>query len=150
MNSAPSLLTRFLWWAGSLFAGLLAGSGVNVALIQVGVWLFPLVPSGGGDASDPAVLNAAIAAADPPRLLPPFIAHAGGTFVGALVASAIARTRRSGMIAALQIGCLFLIGGIMMVRALPATPTWWVLLDLIGAYIPMAAAGWAVVRGWKR
>lgn len=37
-----------------------------------------------------------------------------------------------------------------MVKALPATPTKRVMLDLIGVSIPMAAAGWAIVRGLKR
>jgi len=41
---------------------------------------------------------------------------------------------------ALAIGVLFLAGGISMVFMLPS-PTWFTLLDLIGAYIPMAYLG---------
>ena len=38
---------------------------------------------------------------------------------------------------AIAIGCFFSLGGIMMVFMLPGTPTWFIALDLIVAYIPM-------------
>jgi hypothetical protein len=38
-------------------------------------------------------------------------------------------------------GVLFLIAGISMVIMLPETPIWFVLVDLIVAYIPMAYLG---------
>ena len=65
----------------------------------------------------------------------PFLAHALGTFVGALVAAIIAASRK--MTFALVIGCVFLLGGIYMVTVLPA-PMWLNVADLLLAYIPLA------------
>gem|GEM_PF-1182250 len=144
MKDAPSLARTVFRTAAALLVGLIAGSFVNLVLVQIGSTLLPLPAVGGSDLSEPAVLNASIAAASPLQLLPPFVAHAGGTLCGAFVASMIAPSRRVGLIAALLIGCAFLLGGIVMVRTLPATPAWWVFLDLIGAYLPMALAGWAI------
>ncbi|NPD46502.1 hypothetical protein [Lentimicrobium sp. S6] len=79
-----------------------------------------------------------IAAADllqPIHYLMPFLAHALGAFVGALIAGLIAATHK--MTFALSIGLVFLIGGIMMVLSVPS-PTWFIVVDLVLAYIPMA------------
>jgi hypothetical protein len=43
-------------------------------------------------------------------------------------------------------GVLFLIAGISMVIMLPETPIWFVLVDLIVAYIPMAYLGNKIAR----
>ena len=71
----------------------------------------------------------------PKHFIMPFLAHALGTFVGAFVAAIIAISNKINL--ALAIGVLFLTGGISMVFMLPS-PTWFTLLDLIGAYLPMA------------
>ena len=42
----------------------------------------------------------------------------------------------------MAIGFAFLAGGVMMVLTLPATPVWFILLDLIVAYLPMAYLGY--------
>jgi threonine/homoserine/homoserine lactone efflux protein len=42
---------------------------------------------------------------------------------------------------ALTIGIVFLIGGIMNVMMLPS-PLWFTILDLVGAYLPMAYLAW--------
>ena len=65
----------------------------------------------------------------------PFLAHASGALVGAVVAFFIAGRRRP--LHAYVIGVLFLFGGIYAAATIPA-PTWFVALDLIVAYIPMA------------
>lgn len=46
------------------------------------------------------------------------------------------------------IGGLFLLGGIAMIFVLPS-PTWYTMLDLVGAYIPMAWIGWKLAGGEK-
>jgi len=46
------------------------------------------------------------------------------------------------LINAMAIGFAFLAGGVMMVLMLPATPVWFILLDLIVAYLPMAYLGY--------
>lgn len=65
----------------------------------------------------------------------PFLAHALGTFVGALVASLIAANRK--MLFAIVIGLFNLTGGIVAVTMIPA-PMWFNVTDLVLAYIPMA------------
>lgn len=68
----------------------------------------------------------------------PFLAHALGTFVGALVAALIAANRK--MLFAIVIGLFNLTGGIVAVTMIPA-PMWFNVTDLVLAYIPMAVAG---------
>ena len=46
---------------------------------------------------------------------------------------------------ALSIGIFFLIGGTMNTFMLPS-PIWFTVLDLAGAYIPMAWIGWKLAR----
>ena len=65
----------------------------------------------------------------------PFLAHALGTFTGAFLSAKIAANNK--MKFALVIGVFFLIGGIASTFMLPS-PTWYTVLDLVGAYIPMA------------
>lgn len=72
-------------------------------------------------------------------LLAPFAAHAIGTLSGAFMAARLAVSHH--MILAMFIGVFFLVGGFMMVQMLPNTPTWFKLLDLLGAYLPMAFLG---------
>lgn len=67
-----------------------------------------------------------------------YTAHALGTLVGAWVAATIAATHK--MTLALVIGALFLIGGIAAAFMIPG-PTWFVVLDLVAAYFPMAYIG---------
>jgi hypothetical protein len=115
--------------------GWLIGSSVNMGIIQLG---YKLKPLDGVDTNDMEVLAAAMPNLDASYFIFPFLAHALGTFVGALAAGWIAGTHK--MMIALSIGVLFLIFGIMVSFMLPA-PTWFIALDLIVAYIPMAWLG---------
>ena len=69
----------------------------------------------------------------------PFLAHSIGTFSGAFIASKLSNNYH--IIIPLIVGICFLSGGIYMVMILPA-PTWFICLDLIVCYIPMALLGW--------
>jgi hydrogenase-4 membrane subunit HyfE len=71
----------------------------------------------------------------PKHFVFPFLAHALGTLVGALTAHLIAASRRS--VFAYVIGGLNLAGGIAASFMIPA-PTWFIALDLLVAYLPMA------------
>lgn len=73
----------------------------------------------------------------------PFLAHALGTLIGAIAAAKIAASHK--MKFALVIGFFFLLGGIAAVMMIPA-PTWFAVLDLVGAYIPMAYFGAKLVE----
>ena len=73
----------------------------------------------------------------------PFLAHSIGTFSGAFIVSKL--SKNSNIIMPLIVGLYFLSGGIYMVTILPA-PTWFVLLDVILGYIPMALLGWKISK----
>ena len=75
---------------------------------------------------------------EPKHFIMPFLAHALGTLVGAFLAGSIAINHK--MKFALGIGVFFLAGGITNVFMLPS-PTWFILFDLILAYLPMAWLG---------
>ncbi len=69
------------------------------------------------------------------HFLTPFLAHAIGTFAGAMLTAFIAASRKLQL--ALFIGVFYLAGGVTAVFLLPS-PTWFTITDLVLAYIPMA------------
>ena len=88
--------------------------------------------------SDVKSLSASIHLLQPKHFLFPFLAHALGTFVGAGVTHFIARTHRASL--GFLIGALSLAGGIAACFMIPA-PVWFMALDLVVAYLPMAWLG---------
>jgi hypothetical protein len=118
--------------------GLVAGSAVNMALLRVSPSIIP--PPEGVDMSNPESLAKSVHLFEPRHFVMPFLAHAVGTFAGALAACLIAGTRKAPM--AYLVGAIFLCGGIAASFMIPA-PTWFIALDLVGAYLPMA---WLAVR----
>lgn len=117
----------------AVVVGLLLGSALNMALVLAGSQVFPLPE--GVDANDPQSLGASAHVLKPQHFVFPFLAHAGGTLFGALVAYLVAATRRDAL--SYVIGAFFLTGGIAAARMIPA-PMWFIVLDLLVAYIPMA------------
>jgi hypothetical protein len=75
---------------------------------------------------------------EPRHFVMPFLAHALGTLAGALVACLVAATHKT--LLAYVIGVLFLAGGVAASLMIPA-PSWFIVLDLAGAYLPMAWLG---------
>jgi hypothetical protein len=123
--------------------GFLVGSLVNMGLIKLGPMVFPMPP--GFDPTTPEGLKAAMPLMQPEHFLFPFLAHALGTFVGALVACRAAASH--GHIFAWVIGGLTLLGGIAASLMFPA-PLWFKALDLTLAYLPMT---WLAIQvGRKR
>lgn len=120
----------------AVLAGLIIGSVVNMGLIVLGPILIP--PPPGVDMTTTEGLQAGIAQLEPRHFLMPFLAHALGTLVGALVAAVIGIERRMNL--AYTVGVLFLLGGVASCFLIPA-PTWFMALDLLVAYIPMAWLG---------
>lgn len=116
-----------------VIVGALAGGTVNMLIIIVGSTLIPS-PAGAG-AMDAETIARSIHLFEPKHFATPFLAHAAGTFVGALVGWMIAASYKT--VVAYIIGCLFLIGGVAACFMIPA-PRWFMALDLIAAYIPMA------------
>jgi hypothetical protein len=68
----------------------------------------------------------------------PFLGSHHRHVVGAIIAGLIATSHK--MKFALGIGFLFIIGGVAASFMLPA-PTWFIIFDLVLAYIPMAWLG---------
>jgi hypothetical protein len=122
----------------AVVAGFALGSAVNMALIMLSPALIP--PPAGVDMNTPEGLAAAMPLLQPRHFLMPFLAHALGTFVGALVAYLIAGSHKARF--AWAIGVLFLCGGIAACFMIPA-PVWFIALDLVFAYLPMA---WLAIR----
>ncbi|GFZ76367.1 hypothetical protein GCM10011531_01870 [Aquaticitalea lipolytica] len=120
----------------AVIAGLIIGSVVNMGLIMISGSVIP--PPEGGDVTTMEGLKETMHLFEPKHFIFPFLAHALGTLVGAFVAATIAANNK--MKFAIAIGCFFLIGGIINVVMLPS-PTWFAILDIVGAYIPMAMIG---------
>jgi hypothetical protein len=118
--------------------GLFIGALTNGLIVQVGNQV--VSPPKGFDLSTDKGLAAAITHFEPIHFLFPFLAHALGTFVGAFFVSKM-RVNRT-LVNAMAIGFAFLAGGVMMVVMLPGTPLWFILSDLIVAYLPMAYLGY--------
>lgn len=115
--------------------GWLVGSSLNMGLIQTGLYIFPI---SGIDPNDMDAFAEVMPTLGFEYFIFPFLAHALGTFVGAIMASMIAESKK--MKFALYIGGLFLIGGIA-VNYMLAGPTWFAVADIVLAYIPMAWLG---------
>lgn len=122
--------------------GMVAGSLVNMALVTVGARFIP-APAG-VDVTKTESMSAAIHLFEPKHFVFPFLAHALGTLAGALVAYLAAGNYRP--LFAFAIGVLFLAGGIAASFMIPA-PAWFIALDLLGAYLPMA---WLATRLGRR
>lgn len=120
----------------AVLAGLVLGSLVNGGLIGLSGHIIP--PPDGVDITTEPGLKAGIPLFEPKHFIFPFLAHALGTFTGALTTVLIAANRKMSL--ALLIGLLFFIGGAMMVYKLQA-PIWFNIADLVLAYFPMAFLG---------
>lgn len=138
-SNRPSPLQRAGYTLGAVLAGLVFGSMLNMGTIMLGSTLLP--PPEGVDVNDVASINAAIDRYSVAQLLVPFVAHALGTLAGAWLAALVARRVGTVRVAAGTIALLFLAGGIGALLMIPAAPLWFDVLDLAGAYLPMAWLG---------
>jgi hypothetical protein len=128
----------------AVLLGWLAGSIVNMGLIQAGHTLFPI---SGIDPNDMKALAAIMPTLGCEYFIFPFLAHALGTLFGALIAGLIATSHK--MKFALSIGGLFLLGGIIVSFMIPA-PVWFIATDIIIAYIPMAWVGCKIALRYSK
>ena len=117
----------------AVLAGAIVGSALNMGIIMISGSIIP--PPDGADVTTTEGLKEAILLFQPRHFIFPFLAHALGTFVGAFLAAIIAANRK--MLFALVIGGFFLAGGIANILML-TSPVWFTIVDLVGAYIPMA------------
>lgn len=120
----------------AIVLGLVIGSIVNMTIIMSSSSVIP--PPEGADVTTIEGLKSVIHLFEPKHFIMPFLAHALGTFFGALITGLIAATHK--MKFALGIGVIFLVGGIANVMMLPS-PMWFNVVDLSLAYIPFAFVG---------
>ncbi len=120
----------------AVIAGIVVGGIVNMAIVTIGPAIIPFPP--GTDMSTPEGVTAALPLLETRHFMVPFAAHAIGTLVGALTAAMIAVGSKTTL--AMVVGGFFFIGGVVACLMIPA-PMWFIALDLIVAYIPMAWIG---------
>ncbi len=119
--------------------GALLGGLVNSQIIQLSGGLIPLPE--GVDPNDLESIKANIHLYQPIHFLFPFLAHAIGTLVGAVIAGLVAVSHKRYF--SLAIGGFFLLGGITMVFLVPG-PIWFSAVDVGLAYIPMGYLGYLI------
>lgn len=120
----------------AILAGIVAGWIVNMGLIVLGPSIIA-IPEG-MDPMDPESYKAHVHLLTAKNYIMPFLAHALGTLAGAFTIAKLAPQNK--LKYAMFIGTFFLIGGIAAASLIPA-PGWFVALDLLLAYIPMAWLG---------
>src|SRR4051812_2129884 len=103
----------------AVIIGLVVGGAVNMALIMVSPHV--IAPPAGVDVNDPESLRASTHLFEPKHFVFPFLAHALGTLVGALLAFVIAGSYRS--IFAYVIGAFNLASGIAF-NFMTSRPVW--------------------------
>jgi hypothetical protein len=120
----------------AVVAGIIIGGTLNMGIIMISGSVIP--PPEGVDLTTMEGLKANMHLLEPKHFIMPFLAHALGTFLGALIAGLIVPAQK--MKLAMIVGGWFLLGGIINILMLPS-PLWFTLTDLIGAYLPMAYLG---------
>ncbi|MBE0642693.1 MAG: hypothetical protein IH600_01285 [Bacteroidetes bacterium] len=128
----------------AVIAGIVFGGLVNMGLIMLSPSVIP--PPEGVNVADMESLKAAMNLFEPRHFIFPFLAHALGALSGAWLAASLAASHK--MKFAIGIGAFTMIGGIVNAFMLPA-PIWFIALDLLAAYIPMAWIG-GMLGGGRR
>ena len=120
----------------ALVLGVIVGGAINMTIVVLGPNIIP--PPTGVDVTDMESIRDSMHLFEPRHFITPFLAHAGGTLTGSVIASIVAASHRSAI--GYSVGVVFLVGGIAASFMIPA-PNWFIVLDLLGAYIPMAWIG---------
>lgn len=120
---------------------LFVGASVNMSLIYVSGSVIPLPP--GVDNTTTEGLIASVHLLQAKHYIFPFLAHAMGTLVAALIVSRFNQSK--GKLLSLVIAGMFFLGGTIMVFSVPS-PVWFSILDLGLAYFPMAMLGWKIAH----
>ena len=136
MNTFLNIFKRTL----IIFVSIFSGAMLNSTIIQLSNKI--IAPPKGFDLKTLEGLQAAMPHMEPKHFLFPFLAHALGTLLSAVMIARFLRSQQ--LIFSMMAGILFLMGGVSMVIMLPNTPIWFVLVDIIGAYIPMAYLGYKI------
>ena len=136
----PTILRSVL----AVVIGLVVGGAVNMSLVMMGPSVIP--PPPGVDMTTAEGLAKGMPLLEAKHFVFPFLAHALGALAGALVAFLIARSHATAL--AHVVGAVFLAGGIAAAFMIPA-PAWFIALDLVAAYVPMAWLATVIGRRLK-
>jgi hypothetical protein len=120
----------------AVVAGYIVGGIVNMGFVSTGPHI--IAPPPGIDLTTMEGLKAGMHLFEAKHFLFPWLGHALGTLAGAAVAAKLGASHKFKL--AMGIGLLFLCGGTVMVLSLPS-PMWFNVVDLVGAYLPMAWLG---------
>ena len=120
----------------AVIVGLVLGSAVNMGLVNIGPSIIPLPE--GADVSNMEALAKSMKLFTPANFLFPFLGHALGTLAAAFVSAKIAGKHQ--MRFGIGFGIFFLLGGITAASMIGG-PIWFIVADLVLAYIPMGYLG---------
>ena len=123
----------------SIIIGFIIGSAVNMLFIELGNYLFPIP---GVNPQNLVDLKISFPSLDFKYFIFPFLAHSIGTLSGAFYNNSNCKKKYQ-LLLSIIIGVLFLFGGIYMVFLLSG-PVWFIISDLLLAYIPMAWFGFKI------
>lgn len=131
----------------AVIIGVFVGSFVNSSLINIGMSTYPLE---GIDINSEEFFEnyrALVPTLEFKYFIFPFLAHAIGTLVGAIIAGLLAVSNK--MKFSLIIGAVFLLGGIMINYMLRGQ-IWFTIVDILFAYIPMAWIGGKIAMKFSK
>lgn len=131
-NMHPTLRNTLAVIGGIIIGGFINGQIINLSGMIV-------APPEGVDVNDIESIKANIHLYRPIHFLMPFLAHALGTLAGAFFVAKLAVSQHLSL--ALLVGAIFSTGGILMI-AMVGGPTWFKILDIGVAYMPMGWLGY--------
>jgi hypothetical protein len=126
----------------AVIAGLFLGALVNGLVLNLGMKIIP--PPTGFDMNTTEGLKAAMPLMGISHFIFPFLAHALGTFIGAMVTAKIAVSNRMNL--SMLVGLMFFGAGLYLIVTMDA-PMWFNVLDAALAYFPMAYFGASFIVG---
>ena len=124
----------------AVLAGIIVGGIVNSAIVAIGPNIIALPE--GADVSTMEGLRESMHLFSFANFIPPFLAHALGTLVGAILAVKLAASHNKQI--ALGIGAFYLLGGITAAWMIRGSVVF-IVVDLVFAYIPMALLAYKYV-----
>lgn len=124
-----------------ILGALIIGSIVNGGIISISGSIIP--PPEGVDPNDVESIKANLDRYELKHWIMPFLAHALGTLAGAYFAARL--VTRAPAFWGFFIGVVFLLGGIAAANMIGG-PLWFIIVDLVFAYLPFAMIGNVMAR----
>lgn len=116
-----------------LFVALFIGGELNMFVVENGHYLIANPP--GTDFTTAEGLNKSMHLMQPKHFVMPFLAHALGTLLSAIIVVKLMPSIAK--LLSYLVGLMFFVGGVMMISMVPS-PLWFTIVDLVFAYFPMS------------